>query len=116
MATIVPSRLPARSECAWLVFGSLVITATSVVLTDWRCPQWYDREYQVRRELLHDRVADNPEKPVCLLLGSSRTVVAFMPETLGPMYDQCGRQVLVFNYSHFGAGPRMNLVQAHRVQ
>jgi hypothetical protein len=98
-----------------MVVGSLLITVLSVVFTERQFPQWYDREYEVRRELLNDRVQENPEKPVCLLLGSSRTVVGFMPEKLGPIYDECGRRVLVVNYSHFGAGMRMNLVQAHRV-
>lgn len=114
MAMKVPRRLPARSECVWMAVGSLLITATSVVLVDSRCPEWYDREYQVRRELLRDRVQENPENPVCLVIGSSRTVVCFMPEKLGPIYDSNSRRVLFFNYSHFGAGPRMNLVQAHR--
>jgi hypothetical protein len=54
-----------------MVAGSLLITVVSVVITERRFPQWFDREYEVRRELLHDRVEENPEKPVCLLVGSS---------------------------------------------
>jgi hypothetical protein len=64
--------------------------------------------------LLHDRVSENPDKPVCLVIGSSRTVVSFMPERLGPIYDANENRVLCFNYSHFGAGPRMNMMQVHR--
>lgn len=114
MALNAPRRLPARSECVWTVAGFLAFTIASVAMIDSRCPQWYDREYQVRRELLSDRVRENPEKPVCLMIGSSRTVVNFMPEKLAPMHDAQGREVLFFNYSHFGAGSRMNMMQAHR--
>ena len=114
MALNAPRRLPARSECGWTIAGFLALTIVYVALVDMRCPQWYDREYQVRRELLHDRVRENPGKPVCLVIGSSRTVVSFMPERLGPIYDANDNRVLFFNYSHFGAGPRMNMMQVHR--
>jgi hypothetical protein len=85
-----------------------------VAYVDSRHPEWYDREYQVRRELLNEQIAEHPQEPVCLVVGSSRLIAGFMPETLPPMHDSSGREVLIFNYVHFGAGPRMNLIQIHR--
>ena len=114
MAMNAPRRLLARAECGWTIGCFLIFTVAYVVAVDARCPQWYDREYQVRRDLLRDRVRENPQRPVCFVIGSSRTVVSFMPERLGNIYDANGDRVLCFNYSHFGAGPRMNLMQVHR--
>jgi hypothetical protein len=90
------------------------MTAAFVAIVDTQFPEWYDREYQVRRNLLEERVDEAPGQPVCLVIGSSRLVADFMPERLGNLYDGQGRPVTVFNYAHFGAGPRMNLVQVHR--
>lgn len=110
----VPRRQPARTEslCTLAVF--LVLAGAFVTTVEARFPHWLDREYEVRREALSGRVAEAPEKPVLLVLGSSRVVTAFMPERLEPLTDAAGRDVLVFNYAHFGAGPRVNLMQYHR--
>jgi hypothetical protein len=115
MAMKVPRSLPARAECVWTVAGFFLFAIASSAFIDTFFPEWYDREYQVRRKLLAERVRENPDKPVGLVIGSSRTVVSFTPETLGSICDANGRAVLFFNYSHFGAGPRMNLLEAHRV-
>ena len=50
-----------------------------------------------------------------VVLGSSRVGAGFVPEELGPIYDPDGGQISVINFSHLGAGPRMNLVQLHRL-
>ena len=108
MCVPVPRRIPARSEFAWAIGGFFALTATFSLVVDTRYPEWYDREYHVRRDLLEDRVAEAPGRPLCLFVGSSRVVADFMPERLGNLHDRDGRPVTVFNYAHFGAGPRMN--------
>lgn len=114
MALVAPRRLPARSEFFWTLGSFLALTALFVVYVEMKHPDWYDREYQVRREVLNERIAESPERPVVLVTGSSRVVVAFMPERLEPIRDKEGREALIFNYSHLGAGPRFNLVQLNR--
>jgi hypothetical protein len=114
MCVPVPRRAPARSEVISAVGGFLALTAAFALIVDTRFPEWYDREYHVRRDLLDERMAEAPDRPLCLVIGSSRLVADFMPERLNNLYDG-GRPVTVFNYAHFGAGPRMNLVQVHRV-
>ena len=98
----------------WAVGGFLTFTlAVGVVVEVW-CPDWLDREYQVRRAVLRERLREDPGRPTVLVVGSSRMVTAFMPERMSPLTDAAGRDVLVFNYSHLGAGPRLNLVQVRR--
>jgi hypothetical protein len=92
----------------------LIASIVAVVAIETRHPEWCDREYQVRREYLNERVAEHPDRPVMLFIGSSRTVVSFMPERLPQMRTPEGREPIIFNYSHFGAGPKMNLMQIHR--
>ena len=92
----------------------VVVSVVAVGVIETRYPQWCDREYEVRRETLNERIAKGPDRPVMLVVGSSRVVVDFMPEILPPMWTAEGKQAIVFNYSHFGAGPNMNMIQVHR--
>lgn len=114
LALVAPRRRPARSEIFWTLGSFLALTTLFVVYVEVWHPEWYDREHQVRRELLNDRTAEAPDRPVVLVAGSSRVVVAFMPERLGPIRDKDGREALIFNYAHLGAGPRVNLIQLQR--
>jgi hypothetical protein len=75
----------------------------------------YDPEYSCRRDLLTARIAEDPDRPLLLLIGSSRTLMAFCPEALPPLRTPAGQQVLTFNFSHPAAGPIMNLVEVHRL-
>jgi hypothetical protein len=111
----IPRRRVARAEAIWAFVGIVVIWAGFVVLAEVKYPWWYDREYEVRHDLLNERVAEHPERPLLAVVGSSRIGTAFCPSELPPIYDAEGRQVLPFNYSHHGSGPRLNLMQMHRL-
>ncbi|HEX3149888.1 MAG TPA: hypothetical protein VHR66_17560 [Gemmataceae bacterium] len=115
MAIPIPRRRVARAEALWAFIGMVVIWAGFVLLAEIKFPWWYDREYEVRHELLDERVAEHPERPILAVIGSSRIGTAFCPSELPPIYDAESRQVLVFNYSHHGSGPRLNLMQMHRL-
>jgi hypothetical protein len=109
-----PRRRSARTESLWTLGIFIVGSILLVCVIESQRPEWCDREYQVRKETLNDRIAEDPERPVMLFVGSSRTVVAFMPERLPPLITPDGKEAIVFNYSHFGAGPKMNMIQVHR--
>jgi hypothetical protein len=111
----IPRRRVARAEVLWAAVGIVGIWAGFVALEELRYPWWWDREYEVRRELLNERIAEAPDRPILAVLGSSRIGTAFLPSDLPPIHDAAGREVLVFNYSHHGSGPRMNLMQMHRL-
>ena len=55
--------------------------------------------------LLQARLTETPERPLLLMMGSSRTVMCFRPENLAELHTSAGAQVLPFNFSHLAAGP-----------
>jgi Protein of unknown function (DUF1574) len=114
LTPLPPRRCAARTEALWTIGVFVVASVVALGVIETRCPQWCDREYEVRREVLNERIAESPDRPVMLLIGSSRTVVAFMPERLPPLRTPDSKEAIVFNYSHFGSGPKMNMLQVHR--
>lgn len=86
------------------------------IVADMRHPELYDPEYGVRLALLRARQAEIPDRPLLLLIGSSRTVMSFRPEILGELRTGDGAQVLPFNFSHLAAGPLMNLMAYDRLR
>ncbi len=86
------------------------------VVADTRHPELFDSEYGVRLSLLQARQAEAPGRPLLLLMGSSRTVAAFRPETLPEMQTADGTRVLPFNYSHLAAGPILTLMEYQRLR
>lgn len=114
MKVPIPRRRGARAEALWATASFLMVTAACWGVIEVRCPYWLDREYEVRRSLLADRIAEAPDRPVVLVIGSSRIGAGFMPERCTGLGDGGGRAPIVFNYSALEAGPRMNLMQLHR--
>lgn len=76
-------------------------------------PYHSDLDYRQRSTLLHERLREAPERPLCLLLGSSRTALSFCPEWLPP--QDGSPEPLVFNFSHYGSGPILNLTLLRRL-
>jgi hypothetical protein len=111
----IPRRRVARAEAVWAFVGIVAIWAGFVALTELRFPWWWDREYEVRRTLLNERIAEAPDRPLLAVLGSSRIGTAFCPSEMPPIVDGEGRPVMTFNYSHHGSGPRLNLMQLLRL-
>src|SRR3954466_14660392 len=72
LAIPIPRRCVARAEAVWAFVGIVLIWAGFVVLAEVKFPWWYDREYEVRHELLDERVAEHPERPLLAVIGSSR--------------------------------------------
>ncbi len=111
----IAHRRAARSEVVWTLTGFVLLAMAFVVVLDVWFPFWTDREYAARRQVVLDRNRDFPERPILAVLGSSRVGEGFVPERMGSLYDFKGRRITVINYSHLGAGPRMNLIQLHRL-
>jgi hypothetical protein len=101
---------------AWalLFFAGLQFTLNSVV-DRWWVSELYDPEFTVRHATLLARIAEHPERPLLLLLGSSRTEMGFLPERLPRLETSDGRTVLPFNFSHLAGGPAMNLMELRRL-
>ena len=111
----IPRRRVARAEAIWAFVGIVVIWAGFVVLAEVKFPWWSTANMRFAMNFWIERVAEHPERPLLAVIGSSRIGTAFCPSELPSIYDAEGWQVLVFNYSHHGSGPRLNLMQMHRL-
>jgi hypothetical protein len=108
---------PRRHGRAAIVWGLVVYFAAIIAQAagfDSR-PELYDIEYATRLALLRTRIAEAPDRPLLLVIGSSRTCMGFAPEQLPPLTDASGAKVLPFNFGHVGAGPLMNLMDVSRM-
>ena len=74
-------------------------------------PEAIDPDHHHRRGQLQERIAENPGRPVAVVIGSSRVALGFAPESL----PNPASPVLWFNLAHFGSGPVMNHVVLSRL-
>jgi len=106
-----------RSALLWGLLLFLITQASfSLALDKWQ-PNLYDPDYSSHLTSLKSRIAEVPDRPLLLMIGSSRTALSFRPECLPPLPTagaENGR-ALVYNFSHFGAGPLMNLMALRRL-
>jgi hypothetical protein len=105
----------ARSALRWgLVVFLLAQLAFDVGMDGWY-PELHDPEYQVHLSALRTRMTESPDRPLLLLIGSSRTEMCFRPEVLPPIHTAAGETILPFNFSHLGGGPAMNVLTLTRL-
>ena len=116
-AVVVPSkrgsrdsgrvRRARRTVLSFIAAVLFVNIAVSIVM-DTVAPSLKDGEYMARRERILARTAANPDRPLAVVLGSSRTDFGIRPlaEDRGP---------LVCNASLVGAGPIMELLALRRL-
>jgi hypothetical protein len=91
-----------------LTWAAVAFVATQVGLAaaaDCLAPELYDPEYAARLDRLRRERDRHPDRPLAVVLGSSRAAVGFRPERLPPLHDRRGRRVTPFNFAHMGAGP-----------
>src|SRR5437764_2704505 len=86
-------RRACRNEALFALGGFVVLAVAFVVVMEVRCPFWTDREYAARRQIVLDRKAEHPDRPLLVVLGSSRVGAGFVPEEFEPIYDEHGRQI-----------------------
>lgn len=98
-------RRTARAIIIWGVVAFIAVQAAVAASADLLAPEVYDPEYAARLARLQGRHAEHPDRPLLLMLGSSRTGQLFRPEQLPPFTDADGRTVLPFNFSRNGGGP-----------
>jgi hypothetical protein len=108
---------PRRGAPAWktLAWGLVVFVGVQLALATamerWR-PEWRDPEFGTKRLLLRSRVAEQPGRPLLLVLGSSRTDAGLRPDKLP---DALPGSPVIFNFSLVGSGPFKELLCLHRL-
>ncbi len=108
-------RLAGRTKIAWTLAAFVFLQLALNVVIERRQPEIYDPEYRDRLLLLRQRVTALRDQPLLLVVGSSRIITDFRPETLPPLKTSSGERVLPFNFSHSGAGPLLNLLAVQRL-
>ncbi len=104
-----------KADLKWFLLFAALAQIGLLFVADWRSPLLYDLEYGTRLALLKRRAAEAPNRPLALVVGSSRLGLGFLPERLPPMKTPDGEIALPFNFTHLAAGPVVNLVNLRRL-
>jgi hypothetical protein len=110
-------RATARAKAA-LVWGVLAFLAGQGVLAyvvSHSNPEIRDPEYGYRLRRLREQAAAAPDRPLFLILGSSRTLSGICPPALPPWPADTGVEPRVFNFSMLGSGPVRELLTLRRL-
>jgi hypothetical protein len=106
-------RRDARAAVACFALAALALNAGAVVVLDELRPGVRDPEYARRVARYRARVAENPGRPVVLVIGSSRAAMGVCPAAWEEVRRD-GSAPVLFNMSLLGGGPVMELMVARR--
>jgi hypothetical protein len=104
-----------KADLAWFGICFVILQIGLAGLIDWKLPRLYDEEYGVRLAALRTRQAAEPDRPLLLVVGTSRVGMGFAPELLPELRTPSGQRVLPFNFSHLASGPVLNLMLVRRL-
>ncbi|HTU88468.1 MAG TPA: hypothetical protein VMF69_00070 [Gemmataceae bacterium] len=78
-------------------------------------PELFDPEVSLRLRKLPARLAEMPDRPLALALGSSRIVLGFRPASVMEQTSASDPQAVLFNFSMLGTGPVGERLVLHRL-
>lgn len=107
-----------RQTRASLLWGFAFFALSHAVLqfaTQGFMPQLRDPEFGYKLGGLRKRLAEEPDRPLLILLGTSRTGQGFRVGKLPELQTREGRTPLVFNFSQVGSGPLAEMVTLRRL-
>jgi hypothetical protein len=108
------ARRSARAAVAWFVAATLGLSGATLLAADVLTPAIRDPEYGRRARALQARVAEHPDRPLVLVVGSSRVGAGVCPAAWEAVRPD-GRAPLLFNIGRAGAGPVVQLMTLRRV-
>lgn len=103
-----------RASLAWALATYFALQLAISAAGDDLLPVLRDPEYGRKLALLKTRLAEAPERPLTLILGSSRAGVGLLPNEF-PAETLSDGQPLVFNFAMTGAGPVRELQTLKRL-
>jgi hypothetical protein len=110
-------RLAAHTR-ACLLWGLTFFAAsqgTVLLVTQSLMPHLRDPEFGYKLNALRQQHAAEPDRPLFVLLGTSRTGQGVRPGVMPDLQTADGRKPLVFNFSQVGSGPLAELVTLRRL-
>jgi hypothetical protein len=102
-----------RAELGWVAAGFVLIQVGLGLAVDRCWPAVRDPEFAILRGHLAARRAEQPDRPLVLALGSSRTAMGLRAERLNHSTDPSAP--LVFNFAIPASGPMMQQVALRRL-
>ena len=110
-------RLAAQTRACllWGLAFFAMAQAAMLIATQSYWPHLRDPEFGYKLSLLRTRRAEEPDRPLLVLLGSSRTGQGLRPGVLTDLRTGDGRSPLVFNFSQVGSGALAELVTLRRL-
>jgi hypothetical protein len=112
------ARRPGKHACASLIIGLLafaVVQLGLIVVIDRSLPLIREPEYGHKLARLTEALRAEPNRPLALAFGSSRTQVGFHPELLFQPDASDDGHPLVFNFGCSGCGPLEELLYCRRL-
>lgn len=106
--------LRARWSLTWGLLWFVAAQAAFLLVLHAR-PELVDPEFGRKLAGLRSRMAEQPGRPVILMLGSSRVATGFRPGVLPRWSHGRGRDPIVFNFAQVGSGPEMAHVSLRRI-
>ena len=104
-----------RAALVWGLACFIALQAGLTYLMSRPLPELRDPEYGYKFKALRRCLNDPAERPLILLLGSSRTDVDLIPEIIAGADTGAERQPLIFNFSMTGCGPIQELLALKRL-
>jgi hypothetical protein len=105
----------AKIALLWGVLAFLIGQGILAYIVSRSHPEIRDPEYGYRLLRLREQAAAAPDRPLFLILGSSRTLSGICPPALPAWPSDAGLEPRVFNFSQLGAGPVRELLTLRRL-
>ena len=108
------SRLNGCGALGWAVAWFIVVQLALTLAMDYVDVELRDPFWGRKLTLLRQRLAQDPDRPLLLLLGTSRTAFGLKPE-FAQVPAMAGERPIVFNFGIAGAGPIQELLFLRRL-
>jgi len=105
----------ARTSFLWCLALFALAHVGLVVATQGRWQELRDPEFGYKLLGLRRQREAEPDRPLVVLLGSSRTGQGLRPGALAPLRTRDGRTAFVYNFSQVGSGPLAELLTLRRL-
>lgn len=111
------ARADGRAKIAflWGVLAFVVGQGVLAYVVSRGHPEIRDPEFGYRLLRLREQATAAPDRPLCLILGSSRTLSGICPPALPAWPTDSGVEPRVFNFSQLGTGPVRELLTLRRL-
>ena len=110
----VPRWRTARSAIAWGIASfALLQVALFAAMSTKRWEILRDPDWGMRLNRLETRIKEHPERPLLLVLGSSRAGLGLGPDQMMSTWQP--ESPLVFNFCRRGFGPMVSLLYLQRI-